>query len=288
MKTAEYQRETKRGILCELCPHRCVMSDGGVGLCKVRGVLNGELKAFGYGKISSAHIDPIEKKPLNEFHPGTFIYSIGGWGCNLSCAFCQNWSISQKFSRDTRVYTAEEIVYEALSSGTIGIAYTYNEPLISIEFIKDCAELARTHGLLNVLVTNGYINTVPGEEILPLIDALNIDIKSMDPDFYRNYCGGQLRPVLDFSVLAVNAGCHVEITNLVIPGLNDSDELLRELAVWMHDNLGADVPLHLSAYYPQHKMTLSGTPVETLLRALGICRERLQKVYIGNVPAKFL
>ncbi len=283
MRVANYWERNGDTVECLLCPTGCIISEGGSGFCKVRGVREGELKALGYGKVSSAHLDPIEKKPLNDFFPGSMIYSIGGWGCNLSCAFCQNWSISQEFHDESRVYEPADIVDEAKASGSIGIAYTYNEPLISFEFVRDCAQLARSAGLVNVLVTNGYINTEPASELLSLVDALNIDIKSMDPEFYKTHCGGELNPVLDFAVQANAAGCHVEITNLVIPGLNDSDDLFVSLADWIYDNLGAEVPLHLSAYHPQYKMVVNRTPPETLLNARDLCEQRLKHVYLGNV-----
>lgn len=289
MVTALFQENTTNGVRCKLCPHGCVMREGDDGKCRVRGVRSGRLIALGYGNISSAHMDPIKKKPLYHFHPGSMILSIGGWGCNLSCKFCQNWTISQQFiDEKAAVASSEDIAIKALENGSIGVAYTYNEPIVGYEFIKDCCMSVRANGLKNVLVTNGYINIKPAADILPMIDALNIDIKSMDNDFYRKYCGGSLQPVLDFAVQAVSAGCHVEITNLVIPGLNDSDGNFETLAEWICQNLGAQVPLHLSAYHPEYKISVLGTSVESLVNARTICAKRLDNVHLGNVPLRFL
>ena len=266
-----------------LCPHGCVLVEGASGLCHSRKVVNGELIAFGYGLISSAGLDPIEKKPLYHFRPGSDIFSIGGWGCNFSCSFCQNWSISQSLSEETQRYQPSDIVKKAVACNSTGIAYTYNEPFINFEFVKECAVLAHEKGLVNVLITNGYIETEPAGEILHLIDALNIDIKSIDDSFYRKYSGASLRPVLDFAVSARESGCHLEITNLVIPGVNDAENAFTELSAWVSSKLGKQTPLHLSAYHPQYRMTKSATSVGTLKMAYTLCREHLSYVYLGNV-----
>jgi len=269
-------------IECELCPHQCRLAEGKYGICGIRTARGGKLLAAGYGLISSAHNDPIEKKPLYHFYPGKNIFSVGGWGCNFKCSFCQNWTISQQVNHDSSPVEPAEIVAAARAEKSIGIAYTYNEPLINIEFVSECARLARAGKLLNVLVTNGYVQSKPAESILPLIDALNIDIKGMREDFYRKQCGGKLQPVLDFSKQAVTAGCHVEITNLIIPGLNDTDDEFRQLAGWIKSNLGDRTPLHLSAYHPEFKMDRPPTPPATLERAYRLCKEKLPYVYIGN------
>ena len=294
-RTASYWSTEGDKIRCELCPHGCLLGNGQVGICKIRRVVNGALIAEGYGLVSSENVDPIEKKPLNEFCPGESIYSIGGWGCNFSCSFCQNWTISQRgsvVSRELgsgsgelgdRKYCPAEIVKCAIRAGGIGIAYTYNEPLISFEFVRDCAILVHDAGLKNVLVTNGYINSKPAEELLPLIDALNIDIKCIDDSFYVAYCGGHVRPVLDFALQALSASCHVEITNLLIPGLNDDDSQVIALAKWIAKNLGQEVPLHLSAYYPQFKLHLSATTLRQVQHARALALKYLTHVYMGNV-----
>lgn len=283
MKKALFWHLTESGkVQCELCPHHCTLAEGHAGLCKVRKVVEGELKAGGYGLLSSSHVDPIEKKPLYHFHPGMAIFSIGGWGCNLSCLFCQNWTISQEVDWQSRAYRPQEIIQTAKSHHSRGIAYTYNEPLINIEFVSDCARLAREQGLLNILVTNGFIEEKPAAILLPYVDALNLDVKSVEPGFYKKQCHGLLDPVLRFSKQAVAAGCHVEITNLIIPGLNDSDAQIKALAGWISGSLGKDTPLHLSAYHPEYKMNLPATSLGTLERAYAACKRELSYVYVGN------
>lgn len=271
-------------IQCVLCPHRCLISNQQAGRCRIRVNHVGRLQARGYGLISAAHNDPIEKKPLYHFYPGSQIFSVGGWSCNLTCSFCQNWTISQQLDLAAHGQTPAAIVEQALAARAIGIAYTYNEPLINIEFVHDCASLARQAGLQNVLVTNGYIEEAPAAWLLPFIAALNIDIKSMDDAFYRQYCAGRLAPVLRFAKQAQAAGCHLEITNLLIPGLNDAAEQLERLAAWVSQHLGAAVPLHLSAYHPDYRMRLPATSAELLQSAYTICRRFLQHVYLGNLP----
>ena len=275
--------ETDGRLQCDLCPHGCRMKDGQGGICKVRVNVGGELKAMGYGRLSSAHLDPIEKKPLYHFRPGTSIFSVGGWGCNFGCEFCQNWTISQEFDGTAALYTPSQVIETARRSESMAIAYTYNEPLVGYEFVRDCVALARDRGMANVVVSNGYVCEKPAAELLPMVDALNIDIKSMDDAFYRKQCHGRLEPVLAFCRQAVAAGRHVEITNLLIPGLNDADDNLQRLAVWVNTSLGRTVPLHLSAYHPQYKMDVPATPSAVLERAYAICREHLDYVYMGNV-----
>lgn len=285
MKTAKFWHKTNEGkVQCDLCPNRCTIAEGKTGACRVRRVENGELKAIGYGLLSSVNMDPIEKKPLYHFCPGTTIFSIGGWGCNFACVFCQNWTISQQVMTQSKRYSPEDIVAKA--SDSIGIAYTYNEPLVSFEFVEDCARLTRSKGLMNVLVTNGYIEPEPAAELLPLIDALNIDFKSMDDAFYRDQCRGALKPVQAFARQAVAAGCHVEITNLIIPTLNDDESRIKALAKWVHNNLGEATPLHLSAYHPQYKLKIPATSHELLERAYKICKKELLHVYLGNVSTR--
>jgi len=283
VKTARFWHAEGDKARCDLCPHRCLIAEGRTGLCGVRARRGGSLAAEGYGLVSSVNLDPIEKKPLYHFMPGEAILSIGGWGCNFACAFCQNWSISQRVENGGSRYAPEEIVAAAPARGSRGIAYTYNEPLVNAEFVLDCAVRAAEAGLANVLVTNGYVLPEPASELLPLTDALNIDVKSMDDAFYRRHCRGGLQPVLDFAVQAAGAGCHVEITNLVIPGLNDDAQGLEALARWVAEHLGRGAPLHFSAYRPMYKMRAPATPADALERAREIGRRWLDYVYIGNV-----
>ncbi len=279
-----WQRTEGEAIQCELCPRGCILrGEGARGACHTRAVQGGGLVALGYGRLASAAVDPIEKKPLYHFNPGGRIFSIGGWGCNFACPFCQNWTISQQFDDAAEAVTPDEVAAAFRKGGSIGIAYTYNEPLINMEFVRACAERVKAAGGVNVLVTNGYVRPGPAADVLPLIAALNIDVKSMDDAFYRRQCRGTLAPVLAFVLQALAAGCLVELTNLVIPGLNDSDADLQTLARWIRTEAGRGVPLHLSAYRPQYKMNAPPTPVATLSRAYDICAAELDYVYLGNV-----
>jgi len=286
MKEARFWHKTEDGrVRCDLCPHGCVIGEGKAGRCRSRGVRGGVLRALGYGVLSSGGVDPIEKKPLYHFYPGSGILSVGGWGCNFACDFCQNWNISQSFSENIKRYTPANIAGRAAHEGSIGIAYTYNEPLINYEFVRECAELVHAAGRKNVLVTNGFICPEPAAKLLPFIDALNIDIKSIREAFYTKWCRGTLPPVLEFARQAVGAGCLVEVTNLIIPTLNDSDQDLGALARWVSSQLGRDVALHLSAYHPMYKMEIVPTPRETMERAYRVCSEHLDYVYVGNLHA---
>jgi len=286
MKAAFQHRLDADRVRCDLCPHHCVLREGEAGICKVRGVRGGDLKALCYGIVTSAGLDPMEKKPLYHFHPGRKIFSIGGWGCNLACEFCQNWTISQHAEEQGRAYRPESIVHEAKRSGSVGIAYTYNEPAVGYEFMKATAALAIKEGLVNVMVTNGFIAREPAAELLPLVDALNIDIKSIRDDFYRKLCHGSLDPVLKFSKQASEAGCHVEITNLIVPGANDRGNEVAELADWISGHLGKATPLHLSAYHPEFKMDAGPTSGDLIESLYHVCKDRLDYVYIGNVRTK--
>jgi pyruvate formate lyase activating enzyme len=277
-----YEKLDAKRVRCHLCPHECTIADGKLGMCGIRLNLSGLLYAQAYGKATSVALDPIEKKPLYHYHPGEYILSLGTKGCNFKCDFCQNYSISQDLSAPTRDINSQEIVDKAGQLGSFGIAYTYNEPFIWYEFVLDTAKLAKKAGLENVLVTNGYVNRGPLDEILPYIGAMNIDLKSIDDKFYRNICKATLEPVLD-TIKRASSSCHVEITNLVIPTLNDSPDSITRLVDWIYSNLGPDVPLHFSRYFPCYKMTLPPTPVETLKMAESIAGKKLKRVYLGNV-----
>ncbi len=268
-------------VRCVLCPHRCVIAPGRAGVCRQRTNEGGTLTSRIYGRVTSIAMDPIEKKPLYHFHPGKAILSIGTNGCNFSCKHCQNWSISQEDAH-TQALSPGDAVRAALDNGSFGIAYTYNEPFIWYEYVLDTSKLAREQGLKNVLVTNGFVNPEPLAELLPFIDALNIDIKSIRDKFYRDICGGWLAPILETCVAAKKAA-HVEITNLIIPTHNDSDADLADLADWIRGHLGADTPTHLSVYFPRYRLQAPPTPPETLERAYGIFTARLDHVYVGNM-----
>ncbi len=280
MKEADFYERLEGGkVHCHLCPQECKIADGKEGFCRVRTNRDGVLYSENYGRILAASVDPIEKKPLYHFHPGKPIMSIGTRGCNQRCDFCQNWEMIETDSEGTPV-TSDEVAAMADRNGSIGIAYTYNEPMIWFEFVLECTRKVRARGLKNVLVTNGSVNPDPLVRLLPHVDAMNIDLKSMDPEFYRKICKSKLDPVLE-TIRAAKVSCHIEITNLVIPTLNDSEELIGELVDFVA-RLGRETPLHFSAYYPCYKMTIERTPVSTLRRAYELARKKLDYVYIGN------
>jgi len=277
-----YEKLEGSKVHCRLCPTECVISDGARGACRARLNKSGILYSEIYGKITSAALDPVEKKPLYHYHPGEHIYSIGTKGCNFHCDFCQNWSIAQNLNAPTRDVTSEEMIASAKECGSFGIAYTYNEPFIWHEFVFDTAKLAKKSGLENVLVTNGYVNIKPLEDILPYIGAMNIDLKAFSDEFYMKICGGRLNKVLEV-IKRSSRSCHVELTTLIVPGLNDSEEEMMKEVEWIKNNVGAATPLHISRYFPCYKMNLPPTPMETLERVRRVALNSLKYVYLGNV-----
>jgi pyruvate formate lyase activating enzyme len=282
-EAAYYEKRGNKKVHCHLCPQECRINEGSKGFCRARANYDGTLYSDVYEHILAANLDPIEKKPLYHFHPGKLIFSIGTRGCNQRCEFCQNWEMIETESPGTYM-TSDEVAAMADRGGSIGVAYTYNEPMVWFEFVLECARKVRDRGQKNVLVTNGSVNPEPLAELLPYVDAMNIDLKSMDPDFYKKICKSKLEPVLE-TIQKARSCCHVEITNLVIPTLNDSDELIGTLVDFVA-GLGVETPLHFSAYYPCYRMTIEPTPVSTLQRAHEIAREKLQYVYIGNVKTE--
>ncbi|HEY4716460.1 MAG TPA: AmmeMemoRadiSam system radical SAM enzyme [bacterium] len=275
-----YRKLHGKKVRCLLCPKLCVIKHAGKGYCTIRENIDGVLYAVGYGKVAAVHLDPIEKKPLYHFYPGSEILSIGTVGCNQRCLFCQNWSLVEG-SLPSENFPPAEAVDAALRCNSIGIAYTYNEPLIWFEYVLDTAKLAKEKGLKNVLVTNGEINPRPLDELLPFIDAMNIDLKSMDADYYKKICDGNLMPVKKTIEKSIRK-CHVEITNLLVAGKNDSDENISALVEYIA-GLGRNIPLHFSRYFPNYKMHNQPTPMERLERAYSIAKGRLNYVYLGNV-----
>ncbi len=276
-----YGQREDGSVDCLLCPHHCHINREKVGSCRVRKNVAGTLYSLNYARVTSVAMDPIEKKPLYHFHPGTEILSLGTFGCNFRCPFCQNWQISQA-EPSTQELSPQQAVELAKRRNSVGIAYTYNEPIIWAEYVLDTAKLAQSEALKNVMVTNGFINAEPLAELLPFIDAFNIDLKSIEEGFYRKLCGGRLQPVLEAAVQA-NKRAHVEVTHLIIPGHNDVDEQFHRLAGWVKENLGPSTPTHLSAYVPHYRLEAPPTPLETLQRACKIFREHLDHVYLGNV-----
>jgi pyruvate formate lyase activating enzyme len=269
------------GEKCGLCPHNCVISGGGAGFCSARRNTGGELTAESYGQITSLALDPIEKKPLYHFRPGSKILSAGSYGCNMKCAFCQNYGISQ--SRAVSEYMPPEKLAETSAGipGNIGVAFTYNEPLVGIEYILDAAPVIRRNGQVVVMVSNGQINPEPLSELLPLVDAWNIDVKSFAPEFYRSH-GGDFETV-KHTVEAAAKVSHVEVTTLIIPGENDCVSEISALAEWLA-GISPDIPLHLSRFFPRYKMPdKPPTPQATILRLAEAAKQRLHFVYPGNM-----
>lgn len=268
---------------CRLCPWHCHIAPGQVGRCQVRRNVNGRLVSLNYGEVTSMALDPIEKKPLYHFHPGALILSVGTFGCNLKCGFCQNWQISQERPPTRRLLpqAAAELARQYAAEGNIGLAYTYNEPFIWYEYVRDTAPLVHAAGLYNVLVTNGIVEAEPLEELLPFVDAMNVDIKSMSDQFYQKHCRGQALPARQ-TVERAFGRTHVEITNLIIPGENDSDDELRALVDWAA-SVSPELPVHFSAYHPDYQCAAPPTPPATLQRAYELAQEKLKFVYVGNL-----
>ena len=275
-------------VRCEVCPRLCKLKDGQRGLCFVRQNLGGELVLTTYGRSSGFCVDPIEKKPLNHFHPGSAVLSFGTAGCNLACRFCQNWDISTSRRTDTLAdeATPETIARAAAELGCRSVAFTYNDPVIFLEYAVDVAAACREAGVFTVAVTAGEILDKPRREFFAAMDAANIDLKAFTEDFYRRQCGGELEPVkqtLEYLVRETNVW--IELTTLLIPGLNDSQRELDEMTSWVVDRLGSDVPMHFSAFHPAHKLNdVPATPPETLTRARSIARANgVHHAYTGNV-----
>lgn len=276
-------------VLCCLCAHRCLIPEGKPGLCGVRENRDGKLYSLVYGRAIATHVDPIEKKPLFNFLPGSLAFSVATVGCNMTCLHCQNADISQVPSRSGRIMgediSPEQLVEAAEKNGCRTIAYTYTEPTIFFEYALDTARLSRDQGLKNIFVTNGYMTAEALEMIAPVLDGANVDLKSFRDDFYREICGGRLQPVLDTIKRMHELGIWIEVTTLVIPGHNDSDQELESIARFLSD-ISPDIPWHVSAYYPTYKLTASPrTPVSTLRKARDIgCDAGLHYVYTGNIP----
>ncbi len=272
--------------VCPVCPHHCYLSEGAFGRCGARKNVDGTIVCTNYGKLTALALDPIEKKPLAFFHPGSYVLSVGSFGCNLSCPFCQNYGIAAAREAEAgRLYEVSperlcELAEEQRSRGNIGVAYTYNEALVGYEFVRDTAKLVREAGMLNVLVTNGTAELPVLEEILPYIDAMNIDLKGFTSEIYR-YLGGDLETVKRFIARAAEA-CHVELTTLVVPGMNDDAEDMRREAAWIA-GIDPGIPLHITRYFPRYKMKRPPTDIAVMRRLETVAREYLTRVRLGNV-----
>ena len=280
--------------ICDVCFRQCKIEEDSTGFCGARTCRNGKITAANYGRLTSLALDPIEKKPLKMFHPGPQILSLGSYGCNLRCPFCQNYSISwsQKafeYKNKAECYAPEEIVKIASDlrpRGNIGLAFTYNEPLIGYEFIRDTAKLSNEAGMQNVLVTNGTATQKVLNEISPYIDAMNIDLKAFTIGFYKDFLDGDFQMVRDF-IQSAAASCHVELTTLIIPNENDSEQEMRKLSAWiaqLENKLNKKIPLHITRFFPTFKLTdREPTPVSTIMHLAEVAKENLEFVFPGNI-----
>ena len=276
---------TEKKIVCQVCPHHCSLSEEQYGRCRARKREEGKIICVNYGRLTALMLDPIEKKPLRRFSPGKKVLSVGSFGCNLACPFCQNHEISmtgpeQAQYRELGPGELADLAWEYRVHGNIGVAFTYNEPLVGYEFVRDTARLVRKQGMKNVLVTNGFAELSVLEEILPYIDAMNIDLKGFTEEYYRKL-GGGLEPVKRFIERAVRE-CHVELTTLIVPGENDSEKEMEEEAAWIA-SLDPGIPLHVTRFFPQYKMTdRAAADVETVYRLRETAAKYLRYVYTGN------
>jgi len=289
MKRASfYQKIGEKIVRCELCPHFCTIMENELGRCKARKNIDGVLYALSYEKPVAIHLDYVEKKPFYHFLPGTQSFSIGMAGCNLSCKHCQNWEISQKGPEEIPApnIKSKDIIEKTLNYKCPSISYTYTEPLVSLEYIIEIAKLAKKQNIKNAIVSNGFINPEPLEKLCKYIDAANIDLKCINDMFYRDICGARLQPVLDTLKILKEKNVWIEITNLIIPALNDKSIEIKKLINWVKENLGKNIPLHFSAFYPCYNLADSPpTPLKTLQKARKLAlKEGLYYVYTGNLP----
>jgi pyruvate formate lyase activating enzyme len=274
-------------VQCLLCPFKCRLNEGERGVCRVRLNYNGKLITLVHGKAAAVNIDPIEKKPIFHLLPGAKAFSIATFGCNLGCKYCQNWQLSQTNPEDYYNYNLppEEVVKKAIESNCETIAYTYSEPVIFYEYVYDTAVIAKSKGIKNIFVSNGFINLEPLKKLSKYLDAANIDLKGFTEEFYREVCFGALKPVLKTLEFLAFSNVVLEITNLIVPTLNDDFKIIEKMCKWLYKNLGPDIPLHFSRFFPMYKLkNLPTTPVETLKKAREIALDSgLNFVYIGNV-----
>ncbi len=290
MEKASYFEYSENTLKCNLCPHECTIEEDKRGKCGVRKRIGNELFAENYDVLSAINIDPIEKKPLYHFYPGNSVLSIGTIGCNLKCVFCQNWKIAHTSFSNFPVlkeFSVKKIVSATKGrDNNIGIAYTYNEPTVFYEFMLDIAKEVKAVGMKNMIVSNGFINEKPLKELIPYIDAFNIDLKAFNEKFYKEYSGAVLEPVKRNLKLIKESGKHLEITNLIISTLNDDKQEFNEMIIWIKNELGPETVLHLSRYFPHYKLIVESTPPETLSDLYDIAREHLDFVYLGNIMSE--
>lgn len=286
---ANWWKKENDGIRCYLCPWKCFIKKDEIGICKVRKNISNKLYSLVYGKPAAMSVDPIEKKPLYHYLPGTTSFSIGTFGCNMQCKFCQNWDLSQRDMKNLEFeidyYSPDKIVELAMNNNCRSIAFTYNEPTIFGEYVIDIAKLAKKNNIKTIMVTNGYILSEARSEIYNYIDAVNIDIKGFTETFYKSFTGGSLKNVLDTILYLKKENIHIEVTTLLINGENDNENELKREFSWINENLGSDVPLHLSAFHPAYKMKdQEMTTLPSLQNAYQIAKESgINFVYLGNV-----
>ena len=283
-----YQKLEDKNVQCNLCFRHCLLAPGDIGHCEIRINRDGELKTMGYGNPGAINIDPIEKKPFFHVYPGTLSYSLATVGCNIDCKFCQNWQIAQAKPGEIRTSSLapKEVAPRAKRQNCKTIAFTYSEPTVWSEYVIDIATAAKKNGVQSVIVSNGTWAPEVLQELLPLVTAIKIDLKSIEPKYYRDVCNGELKPVLDNIIAIKKAGIWLELVNLIVTSLNDTDEDFKKLAQWVKINVGDDVPLHFSRFHPMYRLkNLASTPVKTLDNAAAISKaEGLNYIYIGNVP----
>ena len=285
---ASFYRQLEGGnVQCELCPNRCLLRNGQRGICKSRENIGGKLYSVVYGKPVITAVDPIEKKPLFHFLPGAKAYSLATTGCNLSCKYCQNWDISQRSPNEveSKPMKPEEVVNEAIKANAPIIAFTYNEPVIWYEYMRDIAKLAKQRGLKTVMISNGYINQEPLKELLNYLDAVKVDLKAFDDEVYQKMSGGRLAPVLETIQTVHSSGKWLEIVYLIVPTYTDDLDKIKEMCQWIKNTIGDQVPVHFSRFWPQYKLAnLPPTPEETVKQARVVCLEQgLKYVYTGNI-----
>lgn len=287
---ALFYKTLDKKVNCSLCPHNCIIKDGSTGICNVRRNIKGKLVSENFGRLSAINFDPIEKKPLYHFYPGSIILSLGSIGCNMKCKCCQNWQISQTSAEEfpaNNIYKPKDILRLTRSRrNNIGVAYTYNEPTVWYEFMLETAKLMQAEGLKNVVVSNGYINEKPLMELLKYVDAFNIDLKSFNDKFYKEISSASLEPVKNTLKRISKSGKHLEITNLVLPTLNDNEKEFTEMVTWIADELGKDTVLHLSRYHPTYQMNIKSTGQGIIERLYIIASDKLNYVFVGNINIK--
>jgi len=276
-----YEEMENKSVKCNLCPRRCEIPDGQTGFCRVRKNEKGVLYSLNYGRISSISNDPIEKKPLYHFHPSSKILSVGSWGCNLTCPWCQNWEIAHESPQTQKVYP-ERLIDIAVDRMSPGIAYTYNEPITWFEFVLDTSRMASAEGLYNVMVSNGYIEEAPFKLLSQTIQAMNIDLKGFNEKFYKKRCTSELEVVKRNIKTAVEEEVHVELTTLIIPGENDSEQEMEEQVKWMA-SIDENIPLHISKYFPAYRFNKPETDNQKILDLVRVAKKHLKYVYTGNI-----